>query len=113
MTYSLLSLDVNRRWDWKDGREGSRADAGAEDDLRELLATIPNFRLLVMHGYSDVLTPYGASRYVLDHLPLALSEGRTALAVYRGGHMFYTRPDALKAASADAKAFYERAPKTE
>jgi carboxypeptidase C (cathepsin A) len=113
MTYSLLSLDVNRRWDWKDGREGSRADAGAADDLRELLATIPNFRLLVMHGYSDVLTPYGASRYVLDHLPLALSEGRTALALYRGGHMFYTRPDALKAASADAKAFYERAPKTE
>jgi carboxypeptidase C (cathepsin A) len=113
MTYSLLSLEVNRRWDWKDGREGSRADAGAEDDLRELLATIPSFRLLVMHGYSDILTPYGASRYVIDHLPLDLAEGRAALMLYRGGHMFYTRPDARKAATADAKAFYERMPKTE
>jgi carboxypeptidase C (cathepsin A) len=113
MTYSLLSLDVNRRWDWKEGREGNRADAGAADNIRELLATIPTFRLLVMHGYSDVLTPYGASRYVLDHLPVELADGRTELALYRGGHMFYTQPGSLKAATTDAKAFYERAPKTE
>ena len=113
MTYSLLSLDVNRRWDWKDGRNGARADAGASDDLRELLSTMPNFRLMVMHGYSDVITPYGASRYVLDHLPPALAEGRTELTLYRGGHMFYTRPDSLRRANADAKAFYEKAPRTE
>lgn len=113
MTYSLLSTDVNRRWDWKDGRSGTRANASASDDIRELLATIPSFRLLVMHGYSDVITPYGASRYVLDHLPLALSEDRTQLTLYRGGHMFYTRHDALTASTEDAKAFYERTPRTE
>ncbi|MBX9458882.1 MAG: carboxypeptidase [Rhizobium sp.] len=113
MTYSLLSTDVNRRWDWKEGRSGTRANAGASDDIRELLATIPSFRLLVMHGYSDVITPYGASRYVLDHLPLALAENRTELTLYRGGHMFYTRRDALSASTEDARAFYERAPRTE
>ena len=113
MTYSLLSLDVNRRWEWKEGRSGTRADAGATDNIRELLATIPSFRLMVMHGYGDVLTPYGASRYVLDHLPPELADGRTKLTVYRGGHMFYTRPDSLTAATADAKSFYERALKTE
>jgi carboxypeptidase C (cathepsin A) len=113
MTYSLLSLDVNRRWDWKDGRAGSRADAGASNDIRELLATIPGMRLMVMHGYSDVITPYGASRYVLDHLPPALAEGRTELVLYPGGHMFYTRPDSRKLASSDAKTFYERAARTD
>jgi carboxypeptidase C (cathepsin A) len=113
MTYSLLSTDVNRRWEWKEGRDGTRADASASDDIRELLATIPSFRLLVMHGYSDLLTPYGASRYVLDHLPQALADSRTELTVYRGGHMFYTRLDSLKSATVDAKAFYERAAKTE
>lgn len=113
MTYSLLSLDVNRQWDWKDGREGTRANAAASNDLRELLATIPSFRLMVMHGYSDVITPYGASRYVLDHLPSALAKDRTELTLYRGGHMFYTHLDSLRQANADAKAFYERAPKTE
>lgn len=113
MTYSLLSLDVNRRWEWKEGRGGTRADASASDNIRDLLATIPSFRLMVMHGYSDVLTPYGASRYVLHHLPPELADGRTELTLYRGGHMFYTRPASLIAATADAKAFYERAPKTE
>lgn len=106
MTYNLLSLDVNRRWKWDEGRHGSRADASATDDIRDLLSTIPSFRLLVMHGYSDVLTPYGASRYVLDHLPPTLAEGRTELTKYRGGHMFYTRPDSRAEASSDAKRFY-------
>lgn len=113
MTYTLLSTDVNRRWDWKDGRGGTRASAAASGDIRDLLATIPSFRLMVMHGYSDVLTPYGASRYVLDHLPAALADDRTELTVYRGGHMFYTRQDSLKSAYLDAKRFYEQAPGTE
>ena len=113
MTYALLSLDVNRRWDWSEGRSGSRADAGASDNLKDLLSTIPSFRLMVMHGYSDVLTPYGTSRYVLDHLPTPLADGRTELTLYRGGHMFYTRPDSLRRASADAKAYYERIPRTD
>jgi carboxypeptidase C (cathepsin A) len=113
MTYTLLSMDVNRQWDWKEGRSGGRSDAGAADDLRDLLATLPHFRLLVMHGYSDVITPYGASRYVLDHIPAALAEGRTGLALYRGGHMFYTRPDSRAAATADAAAFYARGARTE
>lgn len=113
MTYSLLSVDINRRWDWKGEGGGSRADAGASDDIRDLLATIPSFRLLVMHGFSDVITPFGASRYVLDHLPPALADGRTRLAVYRGGHMFYTRPQSRAQADADAKAFFEQGGKTE
>ena len=113
MTYSLLSLDVNRRWDWKEGRSGSRGDAEASSDIRELLATLPGFRLMVMHGYGDILTPYGASRYVLDHLPPTLAEGRTVLTIYRGGHMFYTRPDSRHGAFGDARAFYARAAGTE
>jgi carboxypeptidase C (cathepsin A) len=46
------------------------------------------FQLMVAHGYSDILTPYGMSQYVLNHLPPQLAEGRTSLKVYRGGHMF-------------------------
>ena len=39
------------------------------DDLRVLLALTPSFRLMIAHGYSDMVTPYAVSRYVLDHLP--------------------------------------------
>jgi carboxypeptidase C (cathepsin A) len=113
MTYNLLSMDVNRRWSWDEGRNTTRADASASNDIRDLLSAIPSFRLMVMHGYSDVLTPFGASRYVLDHLPPTLARGRTELTKYRGGHMFYTRAESRAEACRDARAFYAAAAGTE
>jgi carboxypeptidase C (cathepsin A) len=107
MTYILLSSEISGKWDW--GHGGGRAAASIVDDLRELLAFIPSFRLLVAHGYSDMVTPYAATRYVLDHLPAIGESGRTQLALYRGGHMFYIDPQARKAFSVDAKAFYQSA----
>ena len=103
MTYILLASDIAGKWDW----EGGRGSASASDDLRELLAFTPSFRLLIAHGYSDMVTPYAASRYVLDHLPPIGDPSRTQLLLYRGGHMFYTDAESRKAFSADAKAFYQ------
>ena len=104
MTYILLASDVSGKWDWG----GGRASLGVSDDLRELLALIPSFRLLVAHGYSDMVTPYAASRYVLDHLPPSGDPSRTQLARYRGGHMFYIDPQSRQGFSAEAKTFTSR-----
>ena len=103
MTYVLLASDVSGKWDW--GERAGRNSASVADDLRELLALVPSFRLLIAHGYSDMVTPYGVSRYVLDHLPPIGDPSRTQLALYRGGHMFYIDPQSRKAFSADARAF--------
>jgi carboxypeptidase C (cathepsin A) len=70
-----------------------------------LLAFTPSFRLVIAHGYSDMVTPYAMSRYVLDHIPSY--EGRTVLKLYRGGHMFYLDPDSRKAFTNDARAIYQ------
>lgn len=108
MTYSLLNEEVNRRWEWNGSRGGdSRSLASASTDIRDLLSVIPSFKLMIAHGYSDALTPYGASRYVIDHLPPDLAAGRAELKVYRGGHMFYTRPDSRRSFAEDARTFYE------
>ena len=105
MTYILLASDVSGKWDWGEGT--ARASASVSDDLRELLALNPSFRLLVAHGYSDMITPYAASRYVLDHLPPLGDPSRTRLSLYRGGHMFYIDAKSRDAFSADARAFYQ------
>lgn len=105
MTYTLLNGEVNRQWDW----DGRRSDAKASDDIRDLLSVIPSFRLSVLHGYSDILTPYGVSKFVLNHLPEQLARGRTELKLYRGGHMFYSDTDSRRQASEDMKSFYETA----
>jgi carboxypeptidase C (cathepsin A) len=69
-----------------------------------LLAFTPSFRLLIAHGYSDMVTPYAVSRYLLDHFPPF--GGRATLKLYRGGHMFYLDPASRKAFTADARALY-------
>ena len=102
MTYALLAGDTTRQWDW----QGGRLQASAEDDLRTLLAFGPSFRLLIAHGLSDMITPYGMTRYVLDHLPPIGPPGRAQLKLYRSGHMLYLDPQSRKAFSADAAAFY-------
>ncbi len=102
MTYALLANDVNGKWDWG---KGGRSQVSASDDIRQLLATDPSFRLMIAHGYSDLVTPYAAGKYVVDHLPENLAD-RVTFRVYRGGHMLYTRASSRAAITADAKAFY-------
>jgi carboxypeptidase C (cathepsin A) len=101
MTYNLLNDEVASRWKWGSGR----SPPSVTEDLRVLLELTPSFRLMIAHGYSDMVAPYAVSRYVLDHLPPAEAE-RTQLKLYRGGHMFYLDPDSRKAFTADARTMY-------
>jgi carboxypeptidase C (cathepsin A) len=103
MTYNLLAEDITSKWDW--GGSG-HAQPSAADDLRVLLALTPSFRLMIAHGYSDMVTPYAVTRYLLDHLPPIEGEERAQLKLYRGGHMFYLDPESRKAFSADARTMY-------
>jgi carboxypeptidase C (cathepsin A) len=102
MTYALLADDINGKWDW--GR-GGRAQASVTDELRQLLSINPSFHVLIAQGYSDLVTPYSVSQYVINHLPEAIGN-RVKLNLYRGGHMLYTNPPSRIAFTADAKAFY-------
>jgi carboxypeptidase C (cathepsin A) len=86
MTYILLSSDISGKWDW--GEHSGRASAGAGDDLRELLSLVPSFRLMVAHGYSDMVTPYAVSRHARSSAADRRSS-RAQLRPYRGAYMFY------------------------
>ncbi len=104
MTYNLLASEISGKWDWEDG--GGHAPPTAAEDLRELLALSPSFRLMIAHGYSDLVTPYSVSRYILNHIPSSVDGERTELRLYRGGHMFYTDPQSRKAFTTDARTMY-------
>jgi carboxypeptidase C (cathepsin A) len=104
MTYNLLAPEISSNWDWDDGN--GREPPSVTDDLRQLLAFTPTFRLMVAHGYSDMVTPYAVSRYVLDHMPGSVTGERAELRLYRGGHMFYVDPKSRAAFTADARTVY-------
>ena len=103
--YELLNNAVSRAWRWGGGR-GSAEAVGA---LRDVLALDPSLRVLVAHGLADLVTPYFASKMILDQIPDYGGAGRLALATYPGGHMFYGRDASRQAFRADVAALFEAA----
>jgi carboxypeptidase C (cathepsin A) len=105
--YELLSDDVAKHWEWRDGEDGERP--GASDDLREGLALNPHLKVMIAHGLTDLQTPYMTSRYTIDHLPQALTRDRVTLKLYPGGHIMYLRPTSRAALHDDARTLYRKA----
>jgi carboxypeptidase C (cathepsin A) len=69
--------------------------------MRVALALDRHFSVLIAHGLFDLITPYFATQLLIDQIPQPSGGDRVRLAVYPGGHMFYT-DDASRAAWRDA-----------
>ena len=63
---------------------------------------------MVAHGASDLVTPVFRQQLILDQLPVYGSADRLKLAVYGGGHMFYSRDASRRALRDDARAMFAR-----
>lgn len=103
--YRLLEREVTSGWDWGRGRSPPEA----VDDLRDVVAADDNVRVLVVHGASDLVTPYFASKLLLDQLPVYGSADRIRFEIYAGGHMFYDRDASRRALRDDAARMYRAA----
>jgi carboxypeptidase C (cathepsin A) len=101
LKYDLLNLAANAKWEYKDGDD---LVTRGTPDLRKLLALNPSLHVLIANGYFDTVCPFAGSRWLVEHLPVG--RDRIKLAVYKGGHMFYTRPDSRASLSNDAAALY-------
>lgn len=96
-TWHLANDEVFRQWQW--GRGLARPESVSA--LQKALALDPRMRVLIAHGMFDLVTPYFATRMILDQMPGFDVPDRVRLAVYPGGHMFYT-DDASRAALREA-----------
>jgi carboxypeptidase C (cathepsin A) len=87
-------------WSWS-GRESVTA-------LQSVLVRDPTFRVLIVHGYADLVTPYFRTKLMLEQLPtIGADNSRVRLEVYGGGHMFYSRDASRARFRADALRLYE------
>ena len=105
LEYRLLNREVSGRWDFgtSPNRQGF---AGALEDLQSARAHNPALGVLVTHGYTDLVTPYGVSQYLIDQMAPLERARPVELKLYRGGHMMYLRPASRRALTQDARAFY-------
>jgi carboxypeptidase C (cathepsin A) len=80
------------------------ADTGI--DLAHALIRNPDMRILVQQGYFDLATPYRATEYFIDQMPLPEPlRGNVEIAYYEAGHMMYVHPPSLAAFKRDLAAF--------
>ncbi len=99
--YNALSFDVSEAWDRGDGQDKPVSD------LRQAIANDPNMGVLIVHGYNDLACPYFASRMIVDQMP-KMATTPVHLAVYPGGHMFYSRDGSAQAFKIDAQMLYNQ-----
>jgi len=97
--YEALSDTVNDNW-------ANRSQAESVEDLRQALAADPKLKVLIAHGYGDLSCPFFASRLIIDQMPPEAGANRTKLALYPGGHMFYSRPGSMGSFRADVMKLY-------
>ncbi|QBR72585.1 peptidase S10 [Beijerinckiaceae bacterium] len=83
--YEILNESVSHAWDFGSGRNRPESLS----DLKQAMALDPRLRVLVVHGLTDQVTPYFASKLLIDQVPPLDDPGRLRLKVYGGGHMLY------------------------
>jgi len=80
------------------------ADTGL--DLAHALIMNPQMKVLVQAGYFDLATPYRATEYFIDQLPVPDSiRDNVAIEYYEAGHMMYVHPASLAKYKKDLAAF--------
>jgi carboxypeptidase C (cathepsin A) len=100
--YELSNGTVFKAWDL--GTGFGRPESMSA--LRQDLAADPHLRVLIGHGLFDLVTPYFATKLMLDQIPASVGRARVDLQVYPGGHMFYARDASRAAFRAAAETLY-------
>jgi carboxypeptidase C (cathepsin A) len=107
LPFRLLNRETSRNWDWEGARGGGGRD-GAMEKFAETIALTPGFRVLVVHGRTDMVTPYMVSRWLLDRLELPEdARARVRMEILEGGHMMYLRDDQRSVLNQSAAKFYQ------
>jgi carboxypeptidase C (cathepsin A) len=101
--YELLNRTVSREWGWG----GGLSPPEAIGSLRTALAFDTRLRVVVAHGLFDLVTPYSATRVILDQLPASAGGDRVRFLAYPGGHMFYALDGSRGALREEARAMLE------
>jgi carboxypeptidase C (cathepsin A) len=107
-SYRLLNREARNKWDFGTSPT-HQGYAGVLSELEEARSANPSLQVLIAGGYTDLITPYLASSYLVSQLPPLPSAAPIRIETYAGGHMLYLRPESRQALKDDVKTMYERA----
>lgn len=94
-------------WPWNFGKSSNKY-LNVSDTLREVLTRNPSVKVFVANGYYDLATPYFATEYTFNHIPLDPVLGQPITMKYYGaGHMMYIHYPSLVQMRTDLVEFYQ------
>lgn len=97
-----------RGWNWNRGRGGWTTATYVGNDLAQALVSNPSLKVQVENGYYDLATPFFATEYTMDHLPMQPAQrSRIDFKYYDAGHMMYVLDPALTKLKANIAAFMQ------
>jgi carboxypeptidase C (cathepsin A) len=103
--YEILSLDVNKRWDYEDFKNRY---VDTSEQMRELMSRSRGTKVFVANGYYDLATPHFATEYTFSHMGLdAEIRPNARMEYYEAGHMMYVHQASLEKMAADLREFVE------
>ena len=106
LPYRVLPRDVSQQWNWQGEREHG-SEGLAMSSLEAALLEHPGTKVLIVNGRYDLVTPYFASRWLVDQLQIPPAmRAEIRLRVYDGGHMVYMRPQSRSLLARDAAELY-------
>jgi carboxypeptidase C (cathepsin A) len=106
LPYRVLPRDISQQWNWQ-GERPHGTDGLAMSSLEKALLEHPDTKVLIVNGRYDLVTPYFASRWLVDQLEIpARVRANIRLRVYEGGHMVYMHPVARSLLARDAAELY-------
>ena len=112
-TYTILSTEANRQWDWKRERGrgfGFPGSPNVEEDLIEAMISNTHLEIQVENGLYDLATPFFATEYTMDHLGLPEKlQKNIHMDYYDAGHMMYLRDEDLPKLKANVARFIDSA----
>lgn len=107
LQYWTLHHETAQQWNWDAADRGNGGFGLALGSLQSAMLAHPQTRVLIANGRYDLVTPYLASRWLVDQLSLPDAvRKQITTRVYEGGHMMYMRPASRAALAADAAALF-------
>ncbi len=108
LEYRLLNRSANGHWDFgtKPSQQGY---AGSLDELEKARVRNGQLKVFIAHGYTDLVTPYAMSQYLVGQIKPIEGAATIDVRVYRGGHMMYLRPASRAELSHDVRSLYTAA----
>lgn len=79
-------------------------------DLRIGFQLHPDLKIIVCNGYYDLATPFLATEYTFDHIPLPVNQQKKIkMTYYEAGHMMYLHKESLGQLAFDLHKFIDEA----